>query len=155
MTSFWGLHTSVAYKPIVFHVWAPILVWIIWNWHVSELAGAFRLPVERCETDRPTAGTLRSCRTNRKKLGRLLSQWWASAYRFAWCLAPLSSCKHLLNSSPCLEPSYIIRAARCYSGLNASGQHRSQGNPRDREHLGDSASIWSLRFFHKHLQNKF
>lgn len=51
MTNFWGLHTSVAYKPIVFHVWAPISVWIIWNWHVSELVGAFRLPVERCETD--------------------------------------------------------------------------------------------------------
>ena len=68
MITFWCPHIRVTYKPIVSHIWAPTFIWVIWNWHISEIGGAFKLSWISGQNRRPAVVPLQHRRTNRKRL---------------------------------------------------------------------------------------
>lgn len=126
MTTFRCPHISVTYSPIAFHIWPPMSVWIIWKWHFSEIVGAWKLPVEKCETDiRPQLAP--SGLWNRER-------GWAVCWASDECLRmgllgalpPWVPAKTSWTLAPCAQPCSIIRAAIWRSSLNSSGQHQAK-----------------------------
>ena len=95
-TAFWHPCISAACRPIV-SIWPPMSVWIIWNWHLSEIIGAFKLPVEKCETDRRLQ-LAHSGLWNRERGWEVC--WVNDEYVRMGLLGASSSCKALLNSDP-------------------------------------------------------